>query len=59
MQYTITIDTDNSAFEENPAGEVTNVLAQLTNRIGLFGLEDEAPIRDANGNQVGKAVLSS
>lgn len=57
MRYTIEINCDGAAFEEDPSGEIQTILANLRNRISRNGVEDEAPLFDRNGNTVGKAVL--
>lgn len=53
----ITIKTDNAAFEHSPVDEVARILAGLVRRLHdsdwkAPGLE--IPLRDINGNTVGK-----
>lgn len=58
MKYTIEIETDNDAFLPDPNVETARILRELAQR-----LVDEAPaevtLRDANGNRVGRAVVSA
>ena len=56
---TITIDTDNAAFSENEAQEVTRILETLTAKIGFDGQlqRGNQSVRDINGNTVGKVEV--
>ena len=57
MNYTIDINCDNAAFENNQGGEVVRILYKLAGRIeGMDDLEGESiRLIDANGNCVGSA----
>jgi hypothetical protein len=54
MNYQISINTDNAAFEDDPTVEVVRILYQLMHDIETRGLSDYN-LRDINGNKVGKA----
>jgi len=54
MDYTITINCDNAAFEENPAIEISRILKEFSERLSEGALLD-CKIRDVNGNVVGFA----
>ena len=53
MTITITIDTDNAAFEDNEGAETARILRQLADQIearpGCYGYN----LHDFNGNKVG------
>jgi hypothetical protein len=49
--FTLTIDTDNAAFEDHPQAEVARILHNVAERL-LFPLQ-EGTCRDVNGNTVG------
>jgi hypothetical protein len=55
MEFTLTINCDNAAFEEHPPTEVARILRGLAER--LEGLLIDAPFSgnlvDSNGNGVG------
>jgi len=57
---TITIDTSNAAFEDNP-GELRGILEVLAAQLYDYSRDDMEvlPIRDSNGNTVGRVVLTS
>lgn len=57
---TITIKTDNSAFEEDRAGEVARILARLAHHIdpAYVGKCAPAHLYDSNGNKVGMVRLT-
>lgn len=54
MDYQITINTENAAFEGDPSVEVVRILYQLMRNIEARGLSDYN-LRDINGNKVGEA----
>lgn len=54
MNYRITINTDNAAFEGDPSVEVVRILYRLMKDIEGNGL-CEFNLRDINGNKVGEA----
>ena len=49
---TITIETDNSVFQDDPRFEVGRILKELADKIADRGLEN-SPIMDCYGNRVG------
>ena len=64
MKFTLTIDTDNAAFEEDKGQEIARILEQTARRIvtrpTLGGNDVEAfsfAVQDANGVTVGRAEL--
>lgn len=50
-RFTLTIDTDNAAFDPDPAPEVARILRQTADRVEA-GVTSGAA-RDINGNRVG------
>ena len=57
MKITITINTENAAFDDNAAPEVNRILKKLQNRFTNTGFEDRA-IMDVNGNTVGNVEVT-
>lgn len=62
MDITITINTDNAAFGDDPANELSRMLLQLSadwlhQRVPLEP-GDEFNLRDINGNTVGKVTVT-
>lgn len=55
---TITIETDNAAFDESPEVEVARILRKLADRVTTSGLDGDVilPLKDLNGNSVGELV---
>jgi hypothetical protein len=53
--FTLTITTDNAAFEEDARGEVARILR--TAAAAIEAGRDTARLRDANGNTVGSFDL--
>ncbi|MBE3141877.1 MAG: hypothetical protein IMZ53_14975 [Thermoplasmata archaeon] len=56
MKITITINTENAAFEDNPGEELSRILLEQSDKVRLYPLDgNSAPfgIRDYNGNVVG------
>ena len=51
-RITITIDMENSAFDNSPMTEVARILRKLARKAEREGLED-AGIMDLNGNVIG------
>lgn len=50
-------NTDNAAFEDT--SEVPRILRQAVEHIEIFGIENsEYPLRDINGNRVGKVTIT-
>ena len=52
----IMIETDNDAFQPEPKDEIARILIDLGHRITRTGTIDQ-PIRDINGNKVGKVSI--
>jgi len=57
MKLTVTIETDNDAFQPDPAPELADILTSFAQRIDKNGINrsDRFPLRDVNGNTVGFA----
>lgn len=55
MRFTLTVDMDNSAFEEEPKLELVDVLERVTAAVMQrgVGVGLEGRVRDTNGNTVG------
>jgi hypothetical protein len=67
MKITITIATDNAAFEDNPAPEVARILHKLSGEIRTSSGNtadhfqrdfDGEKLRDYNGNTVGQVEIT-
>lgn len=59
MDYTITICTDNVAFEDMPRGfEVARILEQLARKFRNDGHCEFCAIMDSNGNKCGEVKAS-
>ena len=60
MDITITINTDNAAFESDPESEVGRILRKAAKHIEDNGLRrsDGMPTMDINGNKVGKITVT-
>lgn len=58
MTITITLSTENAAFENHAGEEIARILKELAQQIGGWpGRSDfTLEIRDFNGNRVGKCV---
>lgn len=54
-QFTITMKTDNAAFDPNPEMEVVRILRTVADKIEATGLGEDIVLRDINGNRVGQA----
>lgn len=62
--FTLTINTDNSAFTGNPAAEVARILNDVAHYLtaghGGVGVgAEDGKVRDYNGNTVGRWELAS
>lgn len=53
--FVLTIGTDSAAFEEDPTAEVARILRALADRLEGASPDEDYPLRDLNGNQVGEA----
>ena len=59
MDITITINTDNDAFQDSMLRyEVSDILRELSEEINRFGIVNK-PLRDINGNTCGKVEISN
>lgn len=58
MNITITINTDNEAFQDDAALEVAAVLRDLAQRFVLRGIGNQGSPRDSYGNTVGKVEVT-
>jgi hypothetical protein len=56
MKAKITVEMDNAAFEDSPAGELARILRDLSDKIEEG--EDSVRLRDLNGNVVGQFAIS-
>ena len=58
MKFTLSIDCDNAAFDEDGGSEVARILREAARWIGGGALRDGASscLRDINGNEVGQWV---
>lgn len=57
MAFSLTLDTDNAAFEDGLTGhEVARILRSAADRLEQG--EDSGQLRDVNGNTVGSYLLS-
>lgn len=57
MNITITIDTDNAAFEGAEVEEVARILSELAWEIEDNAHIDDCSLRDINGNTVGHLTI--
>lgn len=53
--FSLTINTDNDAFGDNPELEISRILEKLSEDI-VDEPTEEFTLRDANGNKVGKVT---
>lgn len=55
MEFTLTINMDNAAFEGNPGIELKRILERLARRNwDIDGRADGSKLMDVNGNSVGR-----
>ena len=60
MKFALQFDIDNAAFEASPATEVARILLETAQSVAAFevsisiGVESGYPVRDGNGNTIGK-----
>lgn len=60
-KFTVVVDCDNSAFDGDDAmAELARILRSLGDSLESYSLtkDQRFPLRDANGNRVGYALLS-
>lgn len=58
MKFTLEIQMDNAAFEENPS-ELADIIDELQTPALSAGPGDVGTVRDSNGNTVGKWEVSA
>ena len=56
--FTLTIATDNAAFTDDPTAETARILRCLADRLEGASPDEDYPLRDLNGNRVGKAEFT-
>lgn len=56
MDITITISTNNTAFEDSEKAEVARILADIAASMERFGIAS-GKVRDINGNTCGKVEV--
>jgi hypothetical protein len=59
VTLTITIETDNAAFAEDPHEETCRILRRLVAHIEGNGINEPLTLRDVNGNTVGRYEATS
>jgi hypothetical protein len=56
--FTLTIETDNAAFTDNPGWEIARILRLISDSMSISDIpldgDERQPVRDINGNTVGK-----
>lgn len=53
--FSLKIETSNAAFTDDPAAEIARALREVADKIeGAGGRFYSAPVRDVNGNRVGR-----
>lgn len=57
MKLTITINTENSAFEDDEDMEVSRILIRIAERIASGTDVHKALVMDSNGNSVGQIFV--
>ena len=57
MDITITINTDNAAFEGAEVEEVSRILSELAWKIEDNAYIDDCSLKDVNGNTVGHLTI--
>lgn len=60
MNISITLSTDNAAFEEHEGAEIARILRDLARKYEGTTYAEEYPVtvRDANGNTVGNIAYA-
>jgi hypothetical protein len=56
-RLTITIETGNAAFADDPCRELARILRAQADLIESGMATDETPLRDVNGNRVGVCII--
>ena len=55
MEFSLRITCDNAAFGGDPNAEVARILRALADRLEGASPDEDYPLRDVNGNRVGRA----
>lgn len=58
MKITITITTNNAAFEADPCTEIARILNGWIEDMQIHGVQDRKALRDVNGNTVGAVKVT-
>lgn len=58
-RVTITLETGNAAFSDEPATEIARILRAQAELIEAGMATDETPLRDINGNRVGVCTIEN
>jgi hypothetical protein len=57
--FTLSFDTDNAAFEDDPRPEIAHILRELADKVWQWeGYTKHQNIRDINGNVIGTWKLN-
>ena len=56
MEFKLSFNMDNAAFDGNPEVEVARILRKLADNVELTQV-DNYSLRDANGNKIGQANI--
>jgi hypothetical protein len=59
MQFTLTIDMDNAAFEDEPVIELGRLVSRVGQRLYDYGESGSDRILDSNGNTVGRWEITA
>lgn len=55
-RFRLAVDTDNAAFEDGIASELGRILRGLASRLESGEADTDGPLKDSNGNTVGRWV---
>lgn len=55
---TITIDTENAAFDDEPATEIARLLRYIAGNLENFGIPQSGSLYDINGNICGAVTIT-
>jgi hypothetical protein len=58
MDITITINTDNDAFQPDPGSEIARILDNLADKLEMEIIISHQYIRDLNGNICGDVTIT-
>ena len=57
--FTLTIDTANDAFGEDPSSELARILCGIAEDLPYRAMGVPVPVRDVNGNRIGVYMLTT